>query len=57
MDATNMGERLEMSYVRLNLKLNCHVDVPDGYSPCSFINVSPNWIILSKSTLHRSNWY
>lgn len=57
MDATNGGERRETPYVRLNLKLNCQVDVPDGYSPCSFINVSPSWIILSKSTLHRSNWY
>lgn len=57
MDAAHVAVRLEMPYVRLNLKLNCHVDVPDGYSPCSFINVSPSWIILSKSTLHRSNWY
>ncbi len=43
------------AYVRLNLKLNCHVDVPGGYSPCSFINVRPSWMIFNKSTLHRSS--
>lgn len=30
------------TYVKLNLKLNCHVEVPGGYSPCSFMNVNPN---------------
>lgn len=56
-DATRVAEAQKSSYVRLNLKLNCHVDVPGGYSPCSFMNVRPSWIILSKSTLQRSNWY
>lgn len=45
------------AYVRLNLKLNCHVDVPGGYLPSSFINVRPSWMIFNKSTLHRNSWY
>ena len=36
------GLNLFPTYVKLNLKLNCQVEVPGGYSPCSFINVSPS---------------
>ena len=47
-----------ISSVKLNLKLNCHVDGPvSGSLPVSSKNVRPNCMIFNKSTLHRSNWY
>ena len=45
------------THVRLNLKLNCHVDMPGGCSPWASMKVRPSWMILRRSTLQRSNWY
>ena len=45
------------TYVRLNLKLNCHVEALGGGMPFSSMNVSPTWMIFSRSTLHLSRWY
>src|SRR4051812_37601198 len=40
------------SYLRLNLKLNCQVQVPGTKRPWPLQKVRPSWMILSRSTLH-----
>lgn len=47
------ASRCSCTHPRVNLKLNCQVEIPGGDSPVEFEKDKPSCIILSKSTLHR----
>ena len=44
-------------YTKLNLKLNCHIEVPRFLCPSLSYSVIPSCINLSMLTLQRNNWY